>query len=92
MSKKYPNQVYKNTGQNLLIAYLHKNNSNCIVQHALAKDKGIEVDINIEVVEDGEDGDRVGGRDEGAKVEVVNEGDVLQVGDNTEVECIIKSH
>ena len=58
-------------------SHLHKNNSNCIVQHALAKDKGIKVDVNIEVIEDGEDGDGVGGRDEGTKVEVVDEGDVL---------------
>ena len=57
--------------------YLHKNNGNSIVQHALAKDKGIEVDVNIEVIEDGEDGNGVGGRDEGTKVEVVDEGDVL---------------
>ena len=67
--------------------YLYKNNGNSIVKYTLAKDKGVEIDVNIEVVKDSEDGDGVGGGDEGAKVEVVNEGDVLQVGDNTEVQC-----
>ena len=72
----------------LSITYLNKNNGNGVVQYALAKDKSVEVDVDIEVVEDGEDGDRVGGGDEGAEVEVVNEGDVLQVGDNTEVKLL----
>ena len=63
--------------------YLYKDYGNCVVQHTLPEDKGIEVDVHIEIVEDGEDGDRVRGRDQGSKVEIVDEGDVLQVGDNT---------
>ena len=64
-------------------SYLYKNYGNRVVQHTLPKDKGIEVDVHIKIVEDGEDGDRVCGGDQGAKVEIVDEGDVLQVGDNT---------
>ena len=64
--------------------YLHKNYGNSIVKNAFAEDEGIEVDVNIEVVEDGENGDRIGGGDESSKVEVVDEGDVLKMGDDTE--------
>ena len=63
--------------------YLYKYYGNRVVQHTLPEDKGIEVDVHIEIVEDGEDGDRVCGRDQGSKVEIVDEGNVLQVGDNT---------
>ena len=63
--------------------YLYKDYGNCVVQHTLPKDKGVEVDVYIEIVENGEDGDRVRGRDQGSKVEIVDESDVLQVGDNT---------
>merc|ERR1719461_1952430 len=62
---------------------LYKNYGNRVVQNTFPEDKGIEVDVDIEIVEDGEDGDRVRGRDQGSKVEIVDEGDVLQVGDNT---------
>ena len=57
--------------------YLYKNYGNGVVEHTLPKDKGIEVDVHIEIVEDGEDGDRVCGRDQGSKVEIVDESDVL---------------
>ena len=63
--------------------YLYKYYGNRVVQHTLPEDKGIKVDVHIEIVEDGEDGDRVRGRDQGSKVEIVDESDVLQVGDNT---------
>ena len=63
--------------------YLYKDYGNCVVQHTLPEDESIEVDVHIEIVEDGEDCDRVRGRDQGAKVEIIDEGDVLQVGDNT---------
>ena len=63
--------------------YLYKYYGNRVVQNTFPEDKGIKVDVHIEIVEDGEDCDRVRGRDQGAKVEIIDEGDVLQVGDNT---------
>ena len=63
--------------------YFNKDYGNGVVEHTLPEDKGIEVDVHIEIVEDGEDGDRVRGRDQGSKVEIVDESDVLQVGDDT---------
>ena len=63
--------------------YLYKDYGNCVVQHTLPEDESIEVDVHIEIIEDGEDGDRVRGRDQGSEVEIVDEGNVLKMGDNT---------
>ena len=65
---------------------LHEADRHGVIEDALAEHEGVQVHVHVEIVEDGEDGDGVGGRDEGPEVEVVDEGDVTEVGDHAGVE------
>ena len=49
----------------------HDGHAGGVVEHGLAEDERVEVDVDVQVVEEGEDGDGVGGRDHGAEVQGV---------------------
>ncbi|KAH9406981.1 hypothetical protein TYRP_013249 [Tyrophagus putrescentiae] len=51
-----------------------------VVEDRLAKDEGVQRHVDANVVEDGQHGDRVGGADDGAKVEKVAEAKLGQGG------------
>jgi hypothetical protein len=45
----------------------------CVVEDGLSKHDGVQVVIDVQVVVDGEHGDGVGGRDDGAKQKTLDE-------------------
>ena len=63
----------------VVLQCLHKDNCHGVVQHALAKDKGVQGHVDVKVVKDGEHGDRIRGGDEGPEMQVINKRDVVEV-------------
>ena len=53
-----------------------------VVQHGFAEDERVEVDVDPELLKDGQDGDGVGGADERAEYEGVKEGEAGAYADD----------
>ena len=72
-----------NTTSHILLVILqglHQHDGHGVVEDGLPEHQGVKVDVHVHVWEDGEDGDGVCGGYESPEVEVVYEGDILEVG------------
>ena len=47
---------------------LHKTYGHGVVEDAFTKDESVQIDVDVEIIEDGENCYRIGGRNEGSKM------------------------
>jgi hypothetical protein len=60
----------------VLLSSLEQDNSNSVVEDRLSEDDGIELWVDFISVEDGKDGDRIGGGESCADRDGLDKGDV----------------